>query len=196
MKTLVCEGLDRCGKSLLIKQLCEYYNFDNVTIRHFTKPLKGKQFEGFEFQKLAFAKEFYLLQQLRDISTSPIKFYDNILIWNRSHIGEICYGPLYRNEDINIIKEYVNKMDQKWLCNDDTYLIYLYGDAEFLVTKEDGKSYSKTIEEKQKELDAFEDAINFSSIKNKIKIKVNKGKDFINKDEIFQLVLKFINNGK
>ena len=35
MKLLIIEGGDQLGKSSLIKGLCEHFNYDNVTIRHF-----------------------------------------------------------------------------------------------------------------------------------------------------------------
>jgi thymidylate kinase len=52
MKLIIIEGGDRLGKSTIITGLCKYFNYDNVTVRHFGKPPKGlspKEVLDFQF---------------------------------------------------------------------------------------------------------------------------------------------------
>ena len=56
MKHVIICGVDRCGKDSLIKGICEHLQFDNITIRHFSKPHKGHS-DPLSYQKLAFKNE-------------------------------------------------------------------------------------------------------------------------------------------
>ena len=40
MKHIIIEGSDRTGKNTLIKSICDKYEYNNITIRHFGKPPK------------------------------------------------------------------------------------------------------------------------------------------------------------
>jgi hypothetical protein len=123
------------------------------------------------------------------------KYYENIVIWNRSHIGERVWGPLYRNTDKDIIANYLQFFETKFLQSDinTTYLIYLYADPEFLVKLEDGNSFSTTSQQKQNELNLFSEAIESSIIKNKLSLKVcDENQQFYSKEHVLTQVLNFI----
>jgi hypothetical protein len=197
MKHIIIEGCDRTSKSTLVGGLCKHFKFDNVTVRHFSKPPKNNQ--TLEWQLNAFISEGKLLNSIK-ANEMQNKYYENIVIWNRSPLGEIVWGPLYRKNDkeqtllnLRVYEfEYLRTIDE-YKNMFQTYLIYLYADAEFLTKLEDGNSFSNTAEQKQKELDLFEDAIDFSIIPNKMRIKVcDENLKFYTKELILNQVINFI----
>ena len=114
------------------------------------------------------------------------------MIWNRSHIGEMVYGSIYRNSNP---QDWVMQLEDQFNFDKDldVYLVYLYADPEFVVKEDDGKSYSAKLEDKRKEIDEFHNAINKSKILNILKIKVNEDQDYIDQQEIVKDVKQFLN---
>ncbi|MEG1009388.1 MAG: hypothetical protein RSE41_05375 [Clostridia bacterium] len=195
MKLIVIEGTDRTGKSTLIKKLCEHYNYDNVTIRHFGKPKVTEGTNVKYLQSAIFKFECELVKRIKDIEILENKnYFENVIIWNRSHFGEYIYGQLYRNytreeayeivSNINVILKHVNV--------DSLHIIHLYGDPEFIIKNEDGQSFGKTVEDKEKELKLFFEIFNRQLVFNINHIKVNDGDSFKSKQEIFNEVLNII----
>lgn len=195
MKLIIIEGTDRTGKSTLINELCEYYNYDNVTIRHFGKPIKTSSKDNtIKYQLSKFYNEVNLLKFLND-EKNP--YFENIVIWNRSHIGEYVYGQKFRSythEESNNIINNINTYLYNNINVEDIKLIYLYGDSEFLLKNEDGESFSKNSEDKLHEMNLFDDIINKSSINNIIKVKVNDDMEYKPRKEVLGKILNFINN--
>jgi thymidylate kinase len=200
MKLILIEGVDQCGKNTLIEGLCKHFNYDNVTIRHFSKPPKGLTTrEAVDFQFKCFTNEAELVHQIKQkFLYTRYHYYDDVIIWNRSHLGEFVHGQLFRNEDPKEIKDkllffenfYFYVHEQNII---DTYLITMIADPEFLLSKEDGNSFSKDLEQKTKELELFKEAHNFSLIKKKIMIKVDKNEKFRSKEIILRETLTFLN---
>lgn len=188
MKHIIIEGLDRTGKDTLINYLCS--TVSNYSVRHFKRPVGNTNEEKIQFQKNDFEDEFILSEYLSDDEISTLSPYD-IYVWNRSHIGEYVYGNLYREYDPSWIfdLEKQHEIDK----NDNAYLILLYADAEFLIKKEDGKSLSDKLEDREKEIKLFLEAFEKSNIKNKLKIKVNFGDNYIDKEYIQKQVTEFLN---
>jgi thymidylate kinase len=185
MKLIICEGPDRCGKDTLINRIIEKY--PNIVKRHWGFPKGDTDEEKTRYQKESFYLEFYLYDILS-------KLIDNsIMIWNRSHLGEIVYGTIYRNSDPD---SWVWGLERFWSFqkNPEIYLILLYADPEFLAKKDDGYSYSGKLEDKTKEINAFLSAFDKSIIKKKLKIKINEGDYYKDKDLIYQQVNEFIND--
>lgn len=193
MKHILVEGGDRLGKNLLIKSLCDYFNYDNITIRHFGKPPKGMNpKETLDYQMEAFYKELLFIKQIRELDGDH-QYFNNTVIWNRSHLGEYVYSQMFRGIDKKDIKTKLQKYE-KDNFDENTYLITLTADAEFFLSKEDGESFSQNIHQKTQELELFKEAHRLSVIQNKKIIKVNKDNDFRDKDNIFKEVLLLIEN--
>ncbi len=193
MKHIILEGGDQLGKSTIIKKISEFYNYDNITIRHFGKPPKTfpEGVSPFEYQRTCFHKEAELAAYLNFMDEDePFNYYENILIWNRGHIGEYVYGQMFRKTDPNEIKRYLEDYEKNYLCyeTDNPILILLTADPEFFLSKEDGRSFSKNIEQKTKELQLFDEAFENSLILNKIKIKVNKDGEYVHKSDVFEQI--------
>lgn len=192
MKHIVIEGLDRLGKDTLIKGLCEYYHYDNITLRHFSKPPKDVDDPWF-FQKHAFLNEGHLVLNLQETDNNPNQYYETIIIWNRGIHGEYCFGTLYRNLDKLLIKNFILNYENIFLSHQNTYLINLYASPHFCATHEDGKSLGTKIEDKKNQLDLFEEVFDISTITNKIRIPVEEGNMFRPKEDILNDVINFIN---
>ena len=67
MKHIIIEGGDRLGKDTLLKNLCNHFDYNNLTIRHFDKPPKGMSpKETLDFQFEVFYKEMLLVDFVGD----------------------------------------------------------------------------------------------------------------------------------
>jgi thymidylate kinase len=184
MKLLIIEGMDRCGKDTIIGSLLKDY--PHFVCSHFGYPVGETNEEKRKYQVLTFWKEFSLQQAFRK---SNGLFSDGLYVWNRSHIGECVYGPMYRESDPNWIFE----LEENFFDNsDDVYLLYLYADVEFLLKNDDGNSFTTGIEKKRNEAALFEKAVDQSIIKNKLKLKVNHGDSYIDQTEIYNIVKEFL----
>ncbi len=183
MKLIIFEGCDRTGKDTLINELVK--NMPNVIKRHWTSPKGNTNEERIDYQKKSFNEEFKLYNDLK------LLIPDTNMIWNRGHLGELVYGTLYRQYDPD---NWINNLELKYSFNDckDIYLVYLYGDVDFLVNNDDGESFSNDIKMKEKELDLFFHAFYKTTIKNKIKIKINKKDKYTPLEESLERINKFI----
>jgi len=183
MKLVIIEGTDRTGKDTLVKALQEKY--PNSQKVHWGYPYGDTNEEKTEYQKISFGfymKDYKFKQSLKDLE---------LLIWNRSHIGEYVYGTIYRDSHPD---GWIPELENKFLSDDDNItLVLLEGDPEFIVKNDDGESYSNRLEDKKKEIFKFQEAFNNSNIINKIKIKINEGDNYIDAESIFNLVNRTIN---
>jgi len=186
MKLLIIEGLDRVGKDTLISAVSKDYR--HVVKRHWSYPVGETNKEKTLYQKNVFMREFYLQHLIRN---TPEFSKDSLYVWNRAHLGEYVYGTLYRNSDPS---SWIPDLERSYHFDSDTevYLVFLYADADFIAVQDDGKSYSKDAYDKQQEIMKFEDAFDNSLIKNKLKIKVNDGNNYISADAIHEQVNRFL----
>jgi len=181
---IIVEGTDRTGKDSLVKGLHEHIAGKSVMIRHWGFPLGKTNEEKTSYQKDTFRKDFERYNTLKND--------DNIsVIWNRSHIGEMVYGPMYRNSNP---KTWIYALETEFKFDqaEDIFLIYLYGDPEFLIKKDDGNSFTNETVKKAEELHRFEEAVALSAIQNKLILKVNQGDQYIDKNELLKRAISFI----
>ena len=198
MKLIICEGGDRLGKSSLIKGICKHYNYDNVNIRHFGKPPSGMSpSETLNFQMKCFNNEANLLHETRKIfRNKDCNYFDNIIIWNRSHLGEYVYSQMFRNGNRDELIDRLLFWEKYYLCYNysediEIFLITLTASPEFFYSKEDGESFSQSLEEKTKELQLFKEIHNLSTIKNKLLINIHLSKLlFLKINKNYFLILK------
>jgi thymidylate kinase len=196
---IICGG-DQLGKSSLIKGLCEYFNYKNITLRHCDKPPANlNQVESVDFQFKCFYREGNLINFIFDkFNETTIKYHycDNIIMYDRFHLGEYVYGQMFRKVEAKFLKAKLLFFEKSFLNYPDVNLITLTSDPEFFLEKEDGNSFSKNLEEKTKELELFKEAHEFSSIKNKTIIKVDNIGIFRPKEDILKEALTFLYNDK
>jgi thymidylate kinase len=195
MKIISIEGGDALGKNLLIKGLCKYFNYENITIRHLGKPPKtfSEDISPLEWQIKCFEKEAFLLENLKQMEEDEYQYYENIVIYNRFIWGEYIYGLMFRNQDCKEIENFIKNFEERYLIsNPQTYLILLTADPEFFLEQEDGKSFSKNIGQKTRELQLFDEIFEKSLLDNKLRIKVNDGNSFLPKSYILGTVINFL----
>jgi len=195
MKLIIIEGGDQLGKSSLIKELCEYFNYDNITIRHFGKPPKGMSpEETLRFQFKKFRSEIKLYNSFLN-RENDYQYYENIMIWNRSHLGEYVYSTLFRNANPDVVKRKIINLEKAFTSHI-VYLITLTADPEFFLNIDDGKSFSQNLIDKTKEINLFTEVHQFSTIPYKLLVKVDDKGKFRKKEDIFNEVVQFLEKTK
>lgn len=186
MKLVIVEGTDRTGKDTLIEGLAKFFTDQDIAlmIKHWGFPVGRTNEEKTAYQKENFRSEFKRFNSLRDSD-------DMAVIWNRAHLGEMVYGPLYRQSDP---KCWIIALEEEFRFDKDSeiFLIYLKADPEFLVSQDDGKSFSNELVNKQMELRMFREAFESSKIMNKLMIKVNEKDEYIEPERILDEAIRFI----
>ena len=190
---IIVEGMDNTGKDTLINGIKDHYNKLNIKETHFYGPsIKDNNIAAYIEQIHQFINNLYNLTQ---------EDFD-IMIWNRSHIGEYVYGQIYRNTNekdieklINIIDNELNKIKLniiyvQLICNSNTLMIDNEDGRSLSNTVVDYKKYLKTL---RKERTLFKNVFDVVSNKfSKVLINVNKGESFIDKNEILNKVIEKI----
>jgi thymidylate kinase len=187
MKLIIVEGTDRTGKDTIcqhIKGMADSYSY-----RHWGFPKGETNAEQIQYQQFSFKKEFDMYHAVKNdpYFSNP----NDMVIWNRSHLGEVVYGTLYRDYDP---ESWVYNLESLYAFdqNIDIYLILLEGDAEFVVNNDDGKSFSNDLIQKKTEIALFNKAFDKSIIQNKIKVKVNEGNAYRDRAVIREEITSFI----
>lgn len=178
-KLIIIEGPDRVGKSTLIENIKSNFINKQFLYMHFGKPPVKN---SLEYNKKLFNKMFMSMKYnaAHDIDT----------IYDRSHIGECVYGPLYRGYEAHYIFD-LEKMYMKYLKSN-LYLITLYDNAEVLLSREDGDSFTNEHDLKVKECNLFISAHNKSNIVHKLLLNVNG----MSTDKVSAICSEFINNAQ
>jgi len=108
------------------------------------------------------------------------------IIFNRSHLGESVYSPLYREYSgdyvFDIEKQYVHSL------REELYLITLTNDPHTILKRDDGLSFYGNEEEVKAEVDGFNRAHRLSKIKNKLKIHLGT----MSADEVSNIIIDFL----
>lgn len=161
-KFIILEGIDNVGKNVqqnLIVKRQPHLTFQ--TLHYSTLPFKSADFYKSYSAKM-YDDMFKMMIGLKDSEIS--------LIFNRSHLGETVYSPLYRDYSgdyiFDIEKGYVNDLKDK------LYLITLVGDTNIIQKRDDGLSHSSKLEDIEREIELFTIAHRKSNIKNKMLINI------------------------
>lgn len=131
---IIIEGPDRTGKDTLIKSLIK--EFPGMISIHCGSPAIPRK---------EYYKEYY------ENLYSLIGHSNRDFILNRSAVGEYVYGPLYRNNDYEL-SEIVDHND---FIDDFTLLFTLIDNPRTLLSREDGKSFGTSLEQKTEEIARF-----------------------------------------
>lgn len=111
------------------------------------------------------------------------------VICDRSHLGEMVYGPIYREytgEYVLDIEQTFKNIHPIW---DNLVLVTMYDEPENLIARDDGLSFSTDLSKKTTEINNFKAAHEKSLIKHKLLLNI---KDH-NAEQAIQAVLAFIN---
>jgi hypothetical protein len=162
---IIVEGPDNVGKSTLIQNLKNYYNDMPFHTMHYSNVRQESPEAVISYSK-------HLYTQMFDIMVNQMKYGYSGIIFDRSHLGEMVYGPIYRGYDgeyvLDIEKKYMNILDV-W---NNLLLITLVDNPENLIARDDGLSFSTDISTKHVEIANFMNAAGASNIKHKLLINI------------------------
>jgi thymidylate kinase len=171
-KHILIEGIDRLGKSTLISNIQKALGF--YPSIHYAKPIVDAYKTPFDAQYDAFVKG------MRLINSSPVS-----IIFDRFHLGEYVYSPLYRDYD----GSYIFELEQRYKILDKCILIVLTT-SNFDCLIDDGEGYN--FDNKQSENISFLEAFEKSNINQKKIVNVSNSEGFRNPEDIANDVLTFI----
>lgn len=180
---IICEGCDSVGKSTLIRNLLNYFYFRDL---HSIKPVRVSYFSNFK-APTKYAKNISQIHYRNGFNDIKSNNYtnDSHIIYDRFHIGEVVYSPLYRNYD----GDYVYELENEYMpFLNRTLLVLLIDDAENLIKRDDGLSFTTELDKKQDEINRFISAYNNSKIPNKLYINIKE----LNTTDVAELVINEI----
>lgn len=187
MKIVIIEGTDNIGKDTIISKLLEDYNV--ATVIHCSSPKSKDPIQA--------AKEQDRLFNTQILNVITNKYNSDVVIFNRSFIGEYVYGVLYRNRNnietlvmINKLEDLLNTyIDSKDLI----YIQLLSSSTKLMQRNDDNKSLSEgDVEYMEQEISLFKEVFHNSNIENKHLIFVNHGDEFRDLNEIINEVKGYI----
>tara|TARA_R110000796_G_scaffold16905_4_gene52440 strand:- start:852 stop:1445 length:594 start_codon:yes stop_codon:yes gene_type:complete len=178
-KFIIIEGTDNTGKDTQQNLIIEKVNHLVFQKLHYSSlPFKDDKEKHVSYSRKLYDDMFKLMMVSKD---------ENInLIFNRSHLGETVYSPLYREYSgdyvFDIEKKYVNQLRKE------LYLITLTNDAHTILKRDDGKSFYGNEEEVKAEVDGFNRAHRLSKIKNKLLLHIGT----MSAEEVSNIIVDFL----
>jgi thymidylate kinase len=168
-KFIIIEGTDNVGKDtqqdLIIKNMSNHVFHK---LHYSSLPFKDDKDKHAAYSKDLYETMFQLM--IKSKSTETKDDLDINIIFNRSHLGETIYSPLYRGYS----GDYVFDIEKKYTkaLREELYLITLVNDPHTILKRDDGKSFYGNEEEVKAEVDGFKRAHRKSTIKNKLLVNV------------------------
>lgn len=190
------DGIDRLGKSSLIERIQEELGYHLVI--HYDKPKALANF-------MVDAENMIGGTHVSDkaVTNQALKMYQeeanrgmfellksNVpIIFDRTHLGELVYAPLYRGYDGSYVFEMEKDLiESKFFTQASDIRLILLTSSNTDMLKDDGKSFDPT--KKKFEQDLFIEAFHKSKLTNKVIVDVHDGaggyKSF---DQVFQAAL-------
>ena len=186
-KFIILEGPDRVGKDtqqdLIIKNMSEHVFHK---LHYSSLPFKDDIEKHTTYSKELYESMFLLMMKSKLVFKNGDS--DINLIFNRSHLGETVYSPLYRGYSgdyvFDIEKNYVNSL------RENLYLITLTNDPHIIWSRDDGKSFYKNEEGIKAEVDGFQRAHRLSKIKNKLMLNIGT----MSADDVSKIIVDFLSH--
>jgi thymidylate kinase len=162
---IICDGPDNVGKGTLIKNIQNYFNDYTLHVLHYS----NVKFPSVCFLQQSTKLYIEMFQFMKYVNRSK----KSGVICDRSHLGEMIYGPIYRNYDGEYVLDIEKKFSKYKNFWNKIILITLIDNPENLIKRDDGLSFSTNIKNKIIEIDNFKNAHNKSTIKNKLLIDIS-----------------------
>jgi len=184
-KFIIIEGTDNVGKDtqqdLIIKNMSEYVFHK---LHYSSLPFKDDIEKHTTYSKELYESMFLLMMKSKLVFKNGDS--DINLIFNRSHLGETVYSPLYRGYS----GDYVFDIEKKFskALREDLYLITLTNDPHTILKRDDGKSFYGNEEEVKAEVDGFNRAHRLSKIKNKLLLNIGT----MSANEVSNIIIDFL----
>jgi thymidylate kinase len=186
-KFIIIEGTDNVGKDtqqdLIIKNMSDHVFHK---LHYSSLPFKDDKEKHANYSKELYETMFQLMMKSK-IASKKGDLNIN-LIFNRSHLGETVYSPLYRGYS----GDYVFDIEKKFtkILREDLYLITLTNTPHNILKRDDGKSFYGNEEEVKAEVDGFQRAHRLSTIKNKLHVDVGN----MSAIEVSNIIVDFLDH--
>jgi len=172
---------DRVGKDTQVGLIIKHFRDRVFQKLHYSSlPFKDDTEQHTTYSKRLYDDMFKLMLSAKENNINAI--------FNRAHLGETVYSPLYRGYSgdyvFDIEKNYVNEL------REELYLITLVNDPHIVWSRDDGNSLSKNEEEIRAEVDGFQRAHRLSKIKNKLLLNVGT----MSAEEVLYIILDFLSH--
>lgn len=168
---ILIDGIDRLGKSTLIESILNDLGYHLVI--HYDKP---KVLLCYGNEAYDHHNEYAMMRYQEETNTQMFNLMktDIPIIFDRTHLGEMVYAPLYRKYP----GDYVYDMELDYIkAKPFTYeydvKLILLTTSNFDMLKDDGLSFDSN--KKQEEQQMFIDAFNRSQLTNKVIVDVHNG---------------------
>lgn len=193
---IIIEGIDRVGKNTLIDGLINELGYHEVV--HYQKPKVIKYYaeKADEMAKLSSVidpKREALRQYQVATFTSMLHLLSSKarIIFNRAHLGEYVYAPMYRQYDGSYIFDledhFINDLGSDF---HETTLLVLLHTTDFSFITEDGHSLGG-LEKREAEVISFLKAFERSRIQHKVALDVNDSRGaFVPAPKLLETVLQ------
>lgn len=178
---IICEGIDNVGKGTQIQNIKDEFERQgkSVHILHYSNIKAFKKEETDKIRNASY-KQFRDMFKLVNYAAGEDSM---VLILDRAHLGECVYSPIYRNYN----GEFVFEEEKSFIWEDNfkrIKMILFTDEAENVIKRDDGLSFSTDLETKKKEIELFNKAFE-KSILNKKKIELkNRNAEEIWKQEV------------
>lgn len=168
---IIAEGIDNSGKGTQIQKIKDEFEKRGISV-HILHYSNIKAF-GNDNKKIREAsyKQFRDMFKLINYAAGEDSM---ALICDRAHLGECVYSPIYRDYS----GDFVFEEEKNFIWQDNLKrikLILFTDDAENVIKRDDGLSFSIDLDTKKKEIELFDKAFE-KSILNKKRIEL-KGRD-------------------
>lgn len=177
---ILIDGMDRTGKNTLIDHLRSKIKTPKISVRHEGKPPKGVDPLVWSIQHYE-----YFFESLKNIDWN-----EETIILNRTHLGELIYGPLYRNYNSDFILD----LEKDFVDNstDDVYLVVLVDSGKNIIARSDGLSIEQFEDQFDNTRDKFIESYSKSQIKNKLLINLDSGNGSRSIEDVLKIATNFI----
>lgn len=168
---IILEGLDRTGKSTQTEKIKEFFKkkgieTSDIHYEGIQVPVDGIFKQG--AQEVASRARYDDMLKIAD-TLADVKNY--VLIFDRAHLGEYVYSPMYRHYD----GSYVFEMETHYpnFIKQAIELVFI-DTVDNLIKRDDGLSFSIKKDDKEKEIQLFKEAFDKSNVKHKVLIDISK----------------------
>lgn len=179
MAVIIFEGPDNLGKSTIINSLVnDYKDVKDICMMHSTGPRYNNGEDPFEYQKKVFFDKVKKIAAFDRASRKSSFGSDDLVLMDRSWIGEYVYGQIYRNGDSKKILDMINTCNIMLMANNiKCVFIQLNASPEFIIEHDDSKSFTslydndKRLMFAKREIDLFTEVFNSMWVDDKLMVK-------------------------
>ena len=178
---IIVEGPDNVGKSTLIQNIKNHFNNFTMHSLHYSNVRQNSPEAVIEYSENLYAGMF-------EIMVHQSRFENSGVICDRSHLGEMVYGPIYRDYSGEYVLDIEKSYQHLRFLWDNLVLVTLVDEPARLIGRDDGLSFSIDLSKKTTEINSFITAHSRSNIQHKLLVNI---KDH-NEEEALKAVVEFI----